>query len=480
MLIAGLILAGIIFLLIHFLRSDDTGDSSIPYAKCASYPIVGHLFSFLRDRRKLFLECSKQYGDCFRIRMFNQYFTMILSHTDWTNVVRNSAFQFSATDFAVQIFDISRVFHGRSDYDADTHRLYIQHLKNREGLRPIVTQFVRQMRELIKNDKTILEKNGNTSEWISSGLLEFSHHMLYQPSTVALIGDTNPLDAEDDFRLFDTKFHYFLIPFPRWMASLLLSREFQARSRLNEFWPKTLDPPGSSQFHRDRLEMFSNHSQWMPDKDKAALQTAFFWASLGNTIPAVFWSLFYILRDPKAISTITEEINTHLPAVPLDGDEDWTPEQLDACVYLESAINETIRLVGTIFMTRKCIRDAQLILQDGRTVQFKEGENLAWFAGASHYSEKFFVKPNEFHFDRFLNKKADSVPGFMPFGGGKSICPGRFFAKFEIKACLAMLLRYMEYQIQDTQTIPTQMKARIGFGIAPPTKDIPIIYRYKS
>ncbi|CAF3965739.1 unnamed protein product, partial [Adineta steineri] len=103
----------------------------------------------------------------------------------------------------------------------------------------------------------------------------------------------------------------------------------------------------------------------------------------------------------------------------------------------------------------------------------------AWFGGASHHSEKFFVKPDEFLFDRFVNKKAESVPGFMPFGGGKSICPGRFFAKFEIKTCLAMLLRYMEYQIQDTQTIPTQIRARIGVGIAPPTKDIPIIYRYK-
>jgi cytochrome P450 len=90
-----------------------------------------------------------------------------------------------------------------------------------------------------------------------------------------------------------------------------------------------------------------------------------------------------------------------------------------------------------------------------------------------------FPEPTRFVFDRFLNKKAETVPDFMPFGGGKSICPGRFFAKYEIKTCVAMLLRYMEYKIDATKPIPTPILARVGAGIAPPSVDIPIMYRYK-
>jgi cytochrome P450 len=326
----------------------------------------------------------------------------------------------------------------------------------------------------MKNEQEKLHKDGRTSEWISSDLLKFSHHMLYQPSTLALIGEIDPASLEKDFSLFDKSFHYFFIPFPDWFYPWFFSRELQARTRLNESWRKNQNPPTASEFHRARLALLDNNSSWLSENDYGALLTGFFWASLGNTIPGVFWSLFYILRDAKALETIQQEMDTHLPK-----DEDWNPKQLDACVYLESAINESIRLVGAPFMTRKCIRQSDIDLQDGRTITLQTGENLAWFGGASHYDPNMFPQPTSFIFDRFLNKKADTVVGYMPFGGGKSICPGRFFAKYEIKTCIAMLLRYMEYKIDDTETIPSQLRPRIGVGIAPPNKDIPILYRYK-
>jgi cytochrome P450 len=78
-----------------------------------------------------------------------------------------------------------------------------------------------------------------------------------------------------------------------------------------------------------------------------------------------------------------------------------------------------------------------------------------------------------------VDKTADAVPGFMPFGAGKNMCPGRFFAKNEIKICLAMLLRYMEYKFVVTDKIPTQKQQRIGVGVAPLNEDVPIMYRYR-
>ena len=338
----------------------------------------------------------------------------------------------------------------------------------------------------MKNEKMELEKKGSTSDWISNGLLKFSHHMLYQPSTLALVGEIDLVSIEKDFILFDQKFHYFGVPMPRWIQSWVLSREVQARTNLAEIWLKNPNPPKASEFHLDQLAVCNSHSQWLSDQDRGLFLTGFLWASLGNTIPAVFWSLFYILRDTKALETIKQELDTHLPAVPLDSDvndsstEDWTPEQLDACIYLESAINEILRLVGTILMTRTCLRQTEIKLEDGRTVTVKPNETLAWFSGISHHDEKIFPQADEFIFDRFLNKKVDNIPGYMPFGGGKSICPGRFFAKYEIKMCVALLLRYMEYKLEDATTVPAQLQARIGFGIAPPIQDVPILYRYKT
>jgi hypothetical protein len=53
----------------------------------------------------------------------------------------------------------------------------------------------------------MLEKNATISDWIPCGLLEFSHRIIFQPSTLALFG-------EKDFRLFDDNFHHFSAAFP--------------------------------------------------------------------------------------------------------------------------------------------------------------------------------------------------------------------------------------------------------------------------
>jgi hypothetical protein len=109
-LIGGLILAVIVLFLTYFLHSNKDRDPSIPYAKYGSYPIIGHLFSFMNNRTKLLLECTQRYGQCFRIKVLNEHYTMISSHADWMTVVRNQSFQFAGIDFGIKIFGLSSSF----------------------------------------------------------------------------------------------------------------------------------------------------------------------------------------------------------------------------------------------------------------------------------------------------------------------------------------------------------------------------------
>jgi len=283
------------------------------------------------------------------------------------------SFKFSPEEFGMRLFGLSSSLVSKynckrqpnnykytyfilaqSEFDEDTHRLYVLHLKNRDGLHSIVAEFLNRIRQLMTNDKEEIEKNGDVSKWISCGLLELSHHMLYQPSTLALIGEINPASLENDFSTFDKNFHYFFIPFPQWIYSWFFSPVLQARTRLNESWLKNPEPLKASDFHRDRIALLSSYSQWISKQDYGAFLTGFMWASLGNTIPGVFWSLFYILRDKQALETIKQEMDTHIL------DDNWIqPEQLDACVYLESAINETLRLVDKLKFIYKT--DGQLL-----------------------------------------------------------------------------------------------------------------------
>ena len=339
----------------------------------------------------------------------------------------------------------------------------------------------------MQQERVTLKNNGALSNWTTSGLLELSHRMIYQPSTRTLFGQVNALSLENDFRLFDNNIHYYGAYLPRRLFSWLFSKQFATRSKLNSSWLKDSSPLQESQFMQARRALFLENSDWITQRDIGAFQTGIFWASLGSIVPAVFWSWYYILQDQKAVETITQEINTHLPRFSLDaGDdtddsliEEWTPEHFNSCIFLDSAVNEILRLNNAPLMIRKCKREMDIVLPEGRSLNVRPNETLAHFVGVTHMNEKIFPEPTKFIFDRFVGKNADSIPGFMPFGGGKTICPGRFFAKNEMKICLAMLLRYMDYKFTDTEKIPTEQLHRVGFGVTPPNEDVPILYRYK-
>ena len=114
--IGVLFLTSFVLLLAYFFHSNDDGDPSIPYANYGSYPLIGHVIAFTRDRTKLLLECSKRYGSCFRIKVFNQSFLVIPFHNDWTTVVRSQSFKFSPEEFGMRIFGMSSSLIGRCLY----------------------------------------------------------------------------------------------------------------------------------------------------------------------------------------------------------------------------------------------------------------------------------------------------------------------------------------------------------------------------
>ncbi|CAF1047307.1 unnamed protein product [Didymodactylos carnosus] len=338
----------------------------------------------------------------------------------------------------------------------------------------------------MQNEKATLVNDSIMCQWTQSGLLEFSHRMIFQPMTFALFGEIDPHSLETDFRLFDDKIHYFGAILPTWMYSWFFTKALTARTRLNSAWLAKLHPSQESELSHARTVLIQDNYNWLSGQDHGALQTTLLWGALGNTIPTVFWCLFHILQNAEALEVIKQEIDEHLPFSSLDNDkadsviEEWTVEKLNSCVYLESAINETLRFAASTFLTRKCRQETQILLQDGRILNVKPNETVAYFAPITHLDADLFPDPNKFVFDRFVNKNADNIAGFLPFGSGKSICPGRFFAKNDIKICFAMLLRrYMEFKFIDTEITTAQKRGRVGFGVAPPSLDVKIMYRYK-
>lgn len=100
--------------------------------------------------------------------------------------------------------------------------------------------------------------------------------------------------------------------------------------------------------------------------------------------------------------------------------------------------------------------------------------------------------PQEYKFDRFLDEKGQEKTTFtrqgrklryfyMPFGSGVTKCPGRFFAVYEIKQFLTLLLSYFDMELLDPAIqVPPLDQSRAGLGILQPTYDVDFRYKLKS
>lgn len=70
----------------------------------------------------------------------------------------------------------------------------------------------------------------------------------------------------------------------------------------------------------------------------AAHHFAFLWASVGNTIPATFWAMYYLVRHPEALAAVRDEIDHLLQSTGQKKGPNYdihiTREQLDSLVLL--------------------------------------------------------------------------------------------------------------------------------------------------
>lgn len=101
-------------------------------------------------------------------------------------------------------------------------------------------------------------------------------------------------------------------------------------------------------------------------------------------------------------------------------------------------------------------------------------------------------RPQEFKFDRFLDEHGQEKTTFqcrgrrlryfyMPFGSGVTKCPGRFFAVYEIKQFLALVLAYFDMELLDPAVrAPHLDQSRAGLGILQPTYDVDFRFKLKG
>ncbi|KAF2818683.1 cytochrome P450 [Ophiobolus disseminans] len=166
--------------------------------------------------------------------------------------------------------------------------------------------------------------------------------------------------------------------------------------------------------------------------DTAKIFLLHIWAVLGNVYKVAFWAIAYIAYDPQLLA----EIRVEVLAAFKDGkvDEIYLAEH---CPKLDSFISEVLRLTVASALAREIVAPTAIgdkVLQPGSKllIPYRQLHMNRDVWGA----DPMLLEPFRFaNNTKLLNSKS-----YRPFGGGPTLCPGRFVAKRSIGFAVALLV----------------------------------------
>jgi cytochrome P450 len=434
-------------------------------------PFLGCALPFGRDAPSFLRRCQERHGDAFSLYLLGRRMTFLLDPRDYPLVVKH-AHALSFTPIAQEIS--TRAFGYRSVYtsgltEAQMRETYARHLRP-GSLGPLVEGTRRALADAIAQQVAALPEG--EGGWRELDLLDFVSRCLFMAGVVAMFG-RGPVDAalHDTFRRYDGQFGRLAAGVPmRLLGTVRQDREALVE-QLRPAWPD------ASGFITERRALLL---RYVDEEEAARVRLSMLWASQANTIPAGFWALALLLEHPAALAAIRTEIDRAVAR-----DEAGPLEQ----PRLDSAIKEVLRLSTGAITIRTVLEPVTLELVGGQRCALRPGDNVAVYPYLSHRDPEVFEDPEVFRFDRFFSErgakqfqKGGQRLGFalMPFGGGETMCPGRFLAQSGIKLLVTMMLADYELELVPGQSRPAFDLSRSGTGILPPAESLRVRLRTRK
>jgi cytochrome P450 len=167
---------------------------------------------------------------------------------------------------------------------------------------------------------------------------------------------------------------------------------------------------------------------------------------LTNTVPTIFWAVYYVYRDPKLLQELRNELSKiAAKSTGEDGKPTWTIKNVDLKnkgPLLTATIDETFRNrtcgISSRYVTEDVVLKDQYLLKKGTIMELP---NNALHSNPQYWGSSV----DEFDPRRFLasprSAEVKAARGaFRPFGGGASLCAGRHQAMSQMLGGLALFI----------------------------------------
>ena len=415
-------------------------------------PFLGHALAMGRGLTELLRACQREHGDVFTLLIAGRRTHFIVDPFSFPHVLKAQdklTFHEIGEEIGHNAFGYAPLPPG-VDLD-EVKAIYIDHLKT-AAIAPLTVRMEERLHVALRRF--------TSDDWQEEGLFDLCGRCMFMAGIETLYGvGTGSDEALADFRRLDRWFTLLAAGVPAWVFPGVL----QARARTCQLVDRLR--PDASSFIRVREALFARATT---PTNRQHLQAAIVWASQANTMPAAFWALAHLLHDPRGRAAVLAEVEAR-------GIGD-----LKALPTLHSSVSESLRMTSDSLTMRLVQADCQLTLADDRTLALRAGDRVLLCPQLTHSDPEVFAEPAEFRHDRFLAsdgprhffKRGKRLPiALMPYGGGVSMCPGRFLANNEIMQFVALALTTLEFELL-APGLPATDQSRAGLGVLSPISEL--------
>lgn len=166
------------------------------------------------------------------------------------------------------------------------------------------------------------------------------------------------------------------------------------------------------------------------------------------------WAMSELVRNPRAMEKAQAEVR-HVVAG-LGNEKKLEDEDMKKLDYLKLVIKETLRLHPPLPLIPRQLAEADDDDQSGLLFHKIDGYDIpsksrvlinAWGIGRD---PQYWENPDCFMPERFQGSRVDFRGNdfkFIPFGGGKRMCPGILFGTTSVELALAQLLYHFNWKL---------------------------------
>ncbi|KAK0724413.1 cytochrome P450 [Lasiosphaeris hirsuta] len=270
-------------------------------------------------------------------------------------------------------------------------------------------------------------------------------------------------------------------------------RTFDWEGEENPEW----EPVFGSRFTREWVRYLKDRGFDLRSIAGGLSNTTLFGAN-ANTTPVATWCVMEVAKDPKLLKEVRAEVETAYEIDPTTGKKVLRGDLLTALPLLQSIYIEGLRLHVSMNITREITGPIELsggvVPQKGAILQAATeivhlDENI-WGA-EGHPASEFWAERHIKYVEDGQGKQvrrfemAAGPNDFFPYGGGVSVCPGRFFAKQDMMLVVAMLvsrfdIEFVRWTNRDgtPSDRPAQNDVRWSGGASvPPDREMKVILK---